>query len=172
MWTFDPVTKKMRSFDCALGKITRYIICVDIDEHDVFAYCGTRSGDVLEVSLGKGIFNRSGPINKKFKGAVNQVVVKDKQVFIGNQDATFAKIDKGTLNVSDAGTIKFPYNALVSCLAASKSKVYCLTTRGDMKAVADGDTMKDTMDFMSSPFDMVSDLKFHANFCGVFSSCS
>ena len=32
-----------------IGKITRYITCVSVDEIDEHAFCGTRSGDVLEV---------------------------------------------------------------------------------------------------------------------------
>jgi hypothetical protein len=65
------VTKKLKYSDCPLGHIRRHINCVSIDNIDEFAYCGTRSGDLLEVSLSKGIYNRSGPIDKKFNGGIN-----------------------------------------------------------------------------------------------------
>jgi len=71
IWTFNTVTKKLKYFDCPLGHIRRHINCVSIDNIDEFAYCGTRSGDCLEVSLSKGIYNRSGPIDKKFQGGIN-----------------------------------------------------------------------------------------------------
>jgi hypothetical protein len=71
IWSFDHGTKKIKFFDCPLGHVKRYITCVSVDSHDDFAYCGTRSGDVLEVSLTKGIYSRSGPIDKKLIGCVN-----------------------------------------------------------------------------------------------------
>lgn len=70
IWTFDPHAKRLKYFDCPLGHIKRYILNVSIDPIDEHAYCGTRSGDVLEISLSKGIYNRAGPVDKKFKGAV------------------------------------------------------------------------------------------------------
>jgi hypothetical protein len=49
-----------------MGNIQRYINCIEIDDIDEFAYCGTRSGDLLEVSLTKGIYSRGGPVDKKY----------------------------------------------------------------------------------------------------------
>lgn len=97
VWQMDPQTKKLKFFNCALGKITRYITCVSIDEIDEHAFCGTRSGDVLEVSLSKGIYNRSGPIKQKYPGCINQVICKNKNIYVGTSEATFARFDKTTL---------------------------------------------------------------------------
>ena len=69
-WTFSPTTRKLKYFDCPLGHIKRFFTCVSIDPIDEFAYCGTRSGDVLEISLSKGIYDRMGPINRKLNGAI------------------------------------------------------------------------------------------------------
>jgi len=71
IWHFDDKSKKLKYLNCALGKINRFITCVSIDNIDNFAYCGTRSGDIMEISLTKGIYQRSGPVNKKIKGCVN-----------------------------------------------------------------------------------------------------
>jgi cilia- and flagella-associated protein 52 len=127
IWTFDPNAKRLKFFDCPLGHIKRYILNVSIDPIDEHAYCGTRSGDVLEISLSKGIYNRSGPVDKKFKGSVNQVISKFKHLYLGTQDGTFAKIDKHTMLC--AGTVTYG-SCSVSALAASESKVYNITTRG------------------------------------------
>jgi hypothetical protein len=54
-----------------MGHMKRYITCVSVDSSDDFAYCGTRSGDILEISLSKGIYSRSGPVDKKFVGQIN-----------------------------------------------------------------------------------------------------
>jgi len=71
IWSFDSENKKLTYFNCPLGKIRRLINCVSIDSIDEFAYCGTRQGDVLEVSLRKGIYNRMGPIDKKLGASIN-----------------------------------------------------------------------------------------------------
>lgn len=169
VWTFEPATRKIKSFDCALGKINRYIICLSIDDIDEHAFCGTRSGDILEVSLSKGIFNRSGPINKKFSGAINQVLVKSKSVYAAVADGTFAKLDKATLTV--AGEQKY-ISSQVTALCESTAKVYCITSRGDMRSVSDSESIADTADFMCGPSDMIAGLSFHSKYCGVFASCS
>ena len=109
LWTFDPKSKKFTHFNCALGKLKRFITCVSIDSIDEHAYCGTRSGDILEISLSKGIYSRSGPIDRKFKGAIHQVVSKFKNLYCGTSEGTFAKIDKKTLKIS--GDISFNDNS-------------------------------------------------------------
>lgn len=65
IWHFDVKTSKLTFINCPMGHVKRWMTCVDIDSIDEFAYCGTRSGDFIEVSLKKGIYQRSGPINKK-----------------------------------------------------------------------------------------------------------
>lgn len=147
VWSFDPTTKKLKNFNCALGKITRYIICLAIDDIDEFAFCGTRSGDVLEVSLSKGIYSRSGPLKKKFTGAVNQVLCKNGGIFVGTSEGVFAKLDKTKLTTSSE--IKF-LNASVTGLACSESKVYSVTQRGDIRAVLASEPVDACVDFMTS----------------------
>ena len=91
-----------------MGKIKRYITCVSVDLIDEFAYCGTRSGDVLEVSLTKGIYSRSGPVNKKFHGSVNHLSSKFKNLYVGTSEGKLARIDKKSLNI--LGEIDFPFS--------------------------------------------------------------
>lgn len=169
VWTFDNVTKKLKNFNCALGKITRYIICLAIDDIDEFAFCGTRSGDVLEVSLTKGIYSRSGPLKKKFTGAVNQVLCKDKGIYVGTSEGVFAKLDKTHLTTSSE--VKF-LNASVTGLAASQSKVYSVTQRGDIRAVLASEPVDSCADFMTSNQAQVASLTFPGNYCNVFATSS
>lgn len=117
-----------------MGHIKRWITCVSIDNIDEYAYCGTRSGDVLEVSITKGIYSRSGPIDKKFRGCVNQVISKFKHLYVGTSEGTFAKIDKKTLNTN--GEINVPHSSITG-LAASNSKVYSYSDRSVIRSVSD-----------------------------------
>jgi cilia- and flagella-associated protein 52 len=107
---------------------------VSIDSTDALAFCGTRSGDLLEVALNRGIYNRSGPVEKKFNAGISQIVSKFKNIYIGANDGTFAKIDKKTLCIS--GEVNFP-DSSITALTASESKVYCITNRSIVRSVAD-----------------------------------
>ena len=73
----------MSFINCPMGHVKRWITCLVIDTIDEFAYCGTRSGDFLEFSLTKGIYSRAGPINKKLPGALNHIITKGKNIYIG-----------------------------------------------------------------------------------------
>ena len=141
--------KKLKYFDCPLGHIRRHILNISIDNIDEHAYCGTRSGDILEISLSKGIYNRSGPVDKKFAGAVNQVVSKFKALYVGTQDGTFAKIDKHTFLT--AGEVNFAGSAITS-LAASNSKVYAISNKGIVRSVPEGANMDHSSIFMQGHY--------------------
>lgn len=86
----------------------RFITCVSIDDIDEHAYCGTRSGDILEISLVKGIYSRSGPIDKKITGTVNQIISMNKNIYAGTSSGTFVKIDKKSLTIN--GLIDFEHS--------------------------------------------------------------
>ena len=53
-WEFDKPNRKLRPTDCHLGTLKRVIRCVAIDDEDKFAYCGTKTGDMLEVNVQNG----------------------------------------------------------------------------------------------------------------------
>jgi len=130
--------KKLASFYCPMGKIKRYITCVSIDLIDNFAFCGTRSGDVLEVSLTKGIYSRSGPVDKKLKGAVNHVSSKFKNLYLGTSEGKLVKVDKKTLNI--IGEVDFP-NSSITGISTSESKLYSITDRSVVRGVLDSATV-------------------------------
>ena len=48
------------------GNIKRSFTCAIIDNNDEYAYCGTTTGDVLEISIDRALFKRLGPYNKLF----------------------------------------------------------------------------------------------------------
>ena len=56
IWTFDHKANKLKFINCPMGHIKRWITCLYIDSIDEHAFCGTRSGDILEISLSKGIY--------------------------------------------------------------------------------------------------------------------
>ena len=142
---------------------------MSIDNIDEYAFCGTRSGDILEISLTKGIYQRSGPINKKLKGCVNQVLSKKKNIYVGTSDGIVAKLDKTSLNI--IGEVKINYSS-INGLAQSESKVYNYSDRGVVRAVLDSESLQQMQVFLNSHFDVVSSVAFPQNYSNVFGTAS
>lgn len=50
VWEYDRAINKLRSHEAQLGQLQRIFKSICIDSRDQFAYCGTTTGDVLQVS--------------------------------------------------------------------------------------------------------------------------
>jgi cilia- and flagella-associated protein 52 len=73
---------------------------VGIDITDTFAYCGTRTGDLLEIYIEKATFRKLGPINRIFNGGIQTMICSfPKSLIIGAGDGTIAKIDKKSMKI-------------------------------------------------------------------------
>lgn len=61
VWTYDKPNNKLRPQEAQLGQLQRIFKSVCVDSRDQYAYCGTTSGDVLQVALDRVLFRNSGP---------------------------------------------------------------------------------------------------------------
>jgi WD40 repeat protein len=83
--------------------LSRTTLAIVTDDADEFMYCGTESGDILEVSLGPKLFRKSGPSKKekKFSRGVRCMVktLDGKHLIVGAGDGSVALVDhKNTKN--------------------------------------------------------------------------
>lgn len=100
VWQFDLPNRKIRPTDCQLGQLKRVITSVTIDDEDEFMYCGTKTGDVLQVSLTRALFKISGPAKKPFPLGVTCVArTKKGNIIVGSGDGTVALLKKDDLSV-------------------------------------------------------------------------
>ena len=51
VWELSAQTRKIIATDCNLGQLKRNVRCVQVSEGGEHMYCGTTSGDVLQVRL-------------------------------------------------------------------------------------------------------------------------
>jgi WD40 repeat protein len=58
-WEFDAGGRKLRPTECSLGSLKRVVDSLAIDGTDTFAYCGCKTGDILEVNLAAARFTRA-----------------------------------------------------------------------------------------------------------------
>ncbi len=56
VWQFDLPNRKIRPSDCQLGQLKRVVNSIVIDDTDEFMYCATKTGDLIQVSLGPKLF--------------------------------------------------------------------------------------------------------------------
>jgi hypothetical protein len=85
-----------------MGNIRRFINCIKIDPSDTFAYCGTRTGDILEIYLDKASFKRVGPLNRIFVGGISTIiVVSPSELILGAGDGSVAKINRKNMKIED-----------------------------------------------------------------------
>ena len=50
VWHYDHLTNKLVPSDVQLGQLRRCFTSIAVDANDQYMYCGTASGDVLQVS--------------------------------------------------------------------------------------------------------------------------
>jgi hypothetical protein len=65
VWELNKEQRKVRATDCQTGQIKRVVNCIAVDHDDEFMYCGTTTGDLLQVNLKTKLFKNSGPPKEK-----------------------------------------------------------------------------------------------------------
>eukprot|EP00798_Chlamydomonas_sp_ICE-L_P015241 gene15241-21323_t len=89
LWEFDRHDNKLRSTEAQLGQLRRLVNTLCIDSRDEFVYCGTSTGDVLQVSLERMLYRNSGPGKELIhQGATAACVVPNGDVIIGGGDGS------------------------------------------------------------------------------------
>lgn len=56
MWELNVQTRKITPTDCNLGQLKRIVNCIEVSDDDQYMYCGTTSGDVIQVGYVMYIF--------------------------------------------------------------------------------------------------------------------
>ena len=123
----------------------------------------------MEVSLSKGIYSRSGPIDKKLVGTVNQVISKFKILYVGTSEGGYASIDKKSLQ--SIGSMKYDHCA-ISAMTSSNNKVYIITNRGTIWSNPVAESIQSQLEFKTGHADEVTSLAFPQGYRQVFASCS
>lgn len=76
-----------------MGHIKRNFATAIIDQSDAFAYLGTKTGDIVEISLERLLFKRIGPAKNLFQMGVNCInTLPNGDLLVGAGDGTIAKV--------------------------------------------------------------------------------
>jgi len=101
IWELHVADRKVRANDCQTGQIKRIVNCITIDEKDEFMYCGTTTGDLMQVALQSKLFKQSGPPKNLFSmGSVSAALSPaGDSVVVGCGDGTIASLKLAKLTV-------------------------------------------------------------------------
>ncbi|XP_077979702.1 cilia- and flagella-associated protein 52-like [Glandiceps talaboti] len=93
VWELDLPNRKIRPTDIQMGQLKRIVTCIVMDEDDSFFYCGTTSGDILQVNANRCILAHYGPAKTKFSlGVTALTLVKTGEIMVGAGDGEVATV--------------------------------------------------------------------------------
>lgn len=103
VWDLDIKNRKIKPTDVQTGQIKRVVKCIVVDDTDTFAYCGTTTGDVLQINIQNKMFRQAGPPRDKDKfsqGVGVIAITPDKQhLLLGCGDGTIAHMAIETMSI-------------------------------------------------------------------------
>ncbi|KXS13951.1 WD40 repeat-like protein [Gonapodya prolifera JEL478] len=103
VWELDTQKRKMHPTDCQLGQLKRIVKSITIDSSDESMYCGTTTGDLLQLSLKTKLFKQSGPPKEKdlFSLGITSIALRPsgETILVGCGDGTIAALRLGKFNI-------------------------------------------------------------------------
>lgn len=169
IWHFDTVKRKFNVVDCSMGHIKRFINCVRIDPSDTFAYCGTRTGDILEIFIDKASFKRVGPLNRIFQNGVSQILVTSpSDLILGAGDGSLVRVNRKTMKIEDE--TKVPGG--VACLSQTSVSLFIVSSKGTVFNVRHSDQLSKNEYFSSGHSNQIKAIAFPKGYSEVFATCS
>jgi len=99
VWQFDLPNKKLRPTIVNLGQLKRVTTNVLMDANDEYCYCGTTTGDILQVALSSGLFKALMPKKCFSQGVTCMSLLPSGDLLAGTGDGTIARIACDTMKV-------------------------------------------------------------------------
>lgn len=101
-WDFQLERRRLLPEDAKVGSVKRIFTCIAIDDTDSFAYCGTSSGDLLQIDITHGHFVQAS--KSRFSlGIACATFVSDRAggfIVIGTGDSALARLSCKSLEVA------------------------------------------------------------------------
>jgi WD40 repeat protein len=169
IWHFDILKHKFNVVDCQMGHIKRFITCIRIDATDTYAYCGTRTGDILEIFLDKANFKRVGPMNRIFQNGISSIIVMStSELTIGAGDGSVVKVNRKSMKIEEEA--KVPGG--VCALSSTTRSIFIVSTRGTVYNVRHSDPLNKLEYFSSGHSQQIKQIVFPKGYSEVFATAS
>mmetsp|Transcript_41551 Transcript_41551/g.88542 ORF Transcript_41551/g.88542 Transcript_41551/m.88542 type:complete len:621 (-) Transcript_41551:103-1965(-) len=168
VWHFDLANKKLRPTEVKLGQMKRITTNVLIDANDCFCYCGTTTGDILQVALDTALFKQSAPRKCFSLGVSVTTLLPNGDFLCGTGDGTVARIDGLTLKVKDQCQVLGGVTSIA--ITQDGCHFFCGTTLSNIYWV-DVDSL--TAELRNTcHHERINHVAFPVGYSGVFATCS
>eukprot|EP00756_Hemistasia_phaeocysticola_P015762 Hpha_TRINITY_DN15433_c0_g2::TRINITY_DN15433_c0_g2_i1::g.175930::m.175930 len=167
VWDVDTANRKINPTDVNLGTLKRTVRNVVIEPNDIFAYCGTSTGDILCVQLNRPCsFKFSGPTKPLVQGVLCSVMTDDGNLLVGSGGGQVSLLQAGDLKVLKSVRLQGSATAVTAhgdhyFVGTSRSNVYYLNAR----------TFKEELR-QTCHFERINDVAFPYQYSKLFATCS
>eukprot|EP00929_Paragymnodinium_shiwhaense_P112306 TRINITY_DN8056_c0_g1_i1.p1 TRINITY_DN8056_c0_g1~~TRINITY_DN8056_c0_g1_i1.p1 ORF type:complete len:618 (-),score=119.92 TRINITY_DN8056_c0_g1_i1:423-2276(-) len=166
-WEFDLANKKLRPTPVKVGQQKRVTTNVLLNADDSYAYCGTETGDLLEVSLERALFKRSCPKQCFSLGITCSALLPDGDILVGTGNGVIARIEDGTLRLKNQCAVLGGVTSIA--LTRDGTHFFCGTNHSNIYWV-DTDTM--TAELRNTcHHEKINQIAFPIGYSEVFATC-
>lgn len=169
IWEANYVAKKVNFTLVNLGNLKRTILNIAIDPTDTSAFVGTRTGDILEISIDRASYKRCGPARKLFSQGVQCIaLMSNGDLLVGTGDGTIAKLGSQNLQVKGQSQV---LGAVTSLSLTQDNTHFFLGTSQSNIYLVDTDQLKAELR-NTCHYEKINDIAYPYNYSEVFATCS
>jgi len=167
VWELDVENRLIRPTDCSMGQLKRIVKCIQVSEDDKFIYCGTTSGDILQINMKTQLLCHYGPAKEKFSQGIGSIsLLNDGNLLLGSGDGNVAVVNGTTFKKLKATKV----DGGVSSLALANNEFYAGTTLSQIYKIKMDDFKPDPIS--TCHYSSVLDISFPYAYSEVFATCS
>jgi len=167
-WEFDLANKKLRPTMVNLGQMKRVTTSILIDKEDRYAYCGTSTGDILQVALDRGLFKAGFPKKCFSLGVTCTAMMSNGDMLVGTGDGTVARVDPQSLKIVSQCQVLGGVTSIA--LTKDSSHFFCGTSLSNIYWT---DTTSLTAELRNTcHHERINCVSFPSGYSEVFATCS
>lgn len=152
-----------------MGQIKRVFTCCVIDSTDQTAFLGTKTGDIVEISLDRALFKRFGPIKRLFSQGVNSInLLANNDLIIGAGDGTIAKIGGKDMLVKSEAKVMGAVTSIT--MTADTTHFFCGTSKATIYW-CDSDKINPELR-NTCHYERINAIAFPVEYSELFATCS
>jgi WD40 repeat protein len=169
VWELSARNRKIIPTDCNLGQLKRIVQCIQISPGDDYMFCGTSSGDVLQINLSTRLIQYYGPQKNKLSCGIQALqLLPNGSILVGSGEGTVTSLLPSLKRTRASAEVA----GAVSSLALSKdSQQVYVGTRSSQRYVVHLDSFSSQL-ISSSHCSAVTDICFPQGSSDLFATSS
>jgi WD40 repeat protein len=167
VWDFDRPNRKVRPTDVNVGQLRRIVNCLKVDPNDEFCYCGTTTGDILQVSIPRKLFKNVGPKARFSLGVQSLQMTPSGELLAGCGDGTVVTMKPENFKVQRSTAVQGSVTSIAVrggdyfFVGTATSNTYVVKLEGLVAELRS-----------TCHYDGIADIAFPADYSEVFATCS